>query len=516
VSISENASSHLPFCIKVGYRSRSEIETDNARIQPSYVDHCSDAHQLARFLALRYEADTIFNVGPHAIRQFTKVDLGPHFDIDRCHVPHERWSEQSWREGATFALKCDALSRSIVICACAIERVGDPDSLLNFLRSLITQTRALIITTPDRDLLHGTGHVGPPTDPRRLREWNTAEFEELLARHDLSLTFVGLTYKGSDSKKDTIICVVDRCHLAIGRDPPESFRPLAVVTSYNEIDIVAETVIKLLDDHINVIVQDNWSVDGTFERLLALAAERSGLIVERFPNEGPVSYFDLRTHCRNKEEIAAKYPGRWILHHDCDEIRCSPWSSISLRGGLFIADQMGFNAIDFTVCEFRPVDLTHMPGMNVEQHMLHFEFSREPSHFTEVKAWRQGGERIDLSSTAGHEAQFANRKIFPYKFILKHYPLRTPEQARRKIFVERRPRYSPEERQFGWHHHYERYKTDERFIWDRTRFILFNETDVWRKHLLEIIAGIGIIREVSITAESGEDAPSQPPLGGPG
>ena len=63
-----------------------------------------------------------------------------------------------------------------------------------------------------------------------------------------------------------------------------------------------------------------------------------------------------------KEEIAENFPGRWIIHHDSDEIRCSPWAGISLRGGLNIAERMGYTAVDFTVCEFRPVDAGLSPA----------------------------------------------------------------------------------------------------------------------------------------------------------
>jgi hypothetical protein len=101
---------------------------------------------------------------------------------------------------------------------------------------------------------------------------------------------------------------------------------------------------------------------------------------------------------------------------------------------------------------------------------------------------------VRLVESAGHEAGFAGRRIFPYKFVLKHYPLRGPAHARRKIFVDRRPRYSPEERAEGWHVHYDHWTAEDRFVWDRRDLIEFDEERTRRDFLVELISGIGIVR----------------------
>src|SRR5581483_4877139 len=95
-------------------------------------------------------------------------------------------------------------------------------------------------------------------------------------------------------------------------------------------------------------------------------------------------------------------------------------------------------------------------------------------------------------SGGGHEARFPQRQIFPYKFLLKHYPLRSPDQARRKIFAERLPRYHPRAKVIGWHIQYDHWKPDDEFLWQRSSLLRFEETETRREYLTEMLSGIGI------------------------
>src|SRR6185503_9100294 len=72
----------------------------------------------------------------------------------------------------------------------------------------------------------------------------------------------------------------------------------------------------------------------------------------------------------------------------------------------------------------------------------------------QVKAWRKTAE-VDLVSTGGHEARFPGRRVFPLRFLLRHYPIRGQAHGERKVFTERRPRFSAEERARGWHVQYD-------------------------------------------------------------
>ena len=244
-------------------------------------------------------------------------------------------------------------------------------------------------------------------------------------------------------------------------------RPLAIIATYNDLDIAPQVVRKLLQDEIDVHILDNWSSDGTYEALAKLNLHS----IERFPASGPSRYFKLHPILRRKEDIAAQFPGRWIINQDSDEIRCSTWPGVGLSEGIARVSDAGFNAINFDVLSFRPVDDLFRPGDDPEAHFRYFE--RGNSVIGQVQAWRQPKRRVTLSTTGGHQAIFDGRRIFPEHFLLKHYCFRHPVQARRKVFEERISRLDPEERAMGWHIHYDRYSPDDDFIWDPTRLTRF-------------------------------------------
>jgi hypothetical protein len=471
------------------------------------VDQCTDleakgacdrnAYRLARVLAAGFGADTIVDIGCGsvgslmALEGFHKygVDFGSRIERYRSRFPQATWIENDLETIANFGLELNVMGRFVLICADVIQRLDDPSSLLHELACLSCRAQAIIITMPVQEGAAAGQSAGPDCDfERELRQ-----FESLLGSHGLVPSFVGSTAASPSSRANgTMIAVIDNCALENGWSVSVGFRPLAIMGSYNDADIVPQTVQKLLDDGLEVHVLDNWSTDGTFEHLAYMAAESDGLVVERFPEAGPTQYHEWATMLRRKEEIAGRHPGRWIIHTDSDEVRCSPWAGISLRGGLHIVERMGFTAIDFTVCDFRPVDDRFRAGMDPEVHLRHFELGSRDDLFLQVKAWRQGTDRVDLASAGGHQASFPGRTVFPYKFILKHYQFRSPGQARRKVFKERKDRFSPVLRARGWHIQYDGCKEDDRFLWDPSDLIEFDERDTRCRYLTELIAGIGI------------------------
>lgn len=44
----------------------------------------------------------------------------------------------------------------------------------------------IFISTPERDLCHGVGNLGPPTNPCHVQEWNLFEFQMLLKYYGLN------------------------------------------------------------------------------------------------------------------------------------------------------------------------------------------------------------------------------------------------------------------------------------------------------------------------------------------
>jgi hypothetical protein len=491
------------FFIKAGYFHRLDVAGfDDRPFADTAIVHQPDAYALAAHLAGRFGADTIIDVGCGSARKLMAldgvqkigIDVGDNISFCRSRYPNETWIEINLETIAPpIGLTAERLSRSIIICADVFEHLKDPRCLLNVLQTWSSVCPAIIITTPERDLVRGVNDIGPPANPCHAREWNLDEFGRLLGASGLEPAFLGLTVNNNQNlEKKKIIAVIDRYELCRVSRPPAEFEPVALMSTYNDVDIAPQTVAKCLDDGIFVHILDNWSTDGTFERLQTLASCNSNLVVERFPDERP-QYYEWFHILKQKERLADKYGGRWIIHHDSDEVRCSPWRGVSLREGIWIADLMGFNAIDFTVLDFRPVDGAFGPGDDPEQYFRHFEFGKRSGQFVQTKCWKHSGEAVDLASSGGHDVAFESRRTLPYKFLLKHYPLRSGESARRKVH-ERLSRFSPVERARGWHIQYDKLTVDETFLWERSQLFEFDETMARQEFLTEFVSGVGILR----------------------
>jgi len=434
----------------------------NSMVDGSSVEPVPDAYALLGFLAERYQAKYMIDVSPAAasaaLRRSAAIPLMA-FDAAKA-----------------GDLDAATVEQSIVIYNCGGGRGDELNEHRGHLADLASRVRALIVTAPA---------AGRSND----------DCERLLIASGLRPSFLGLTVNASnDLAKNTSIAIIDHAPELRSVTVPDEFRPLALIASYNEIDILPQVVAHFVADGIAVHVLDHWSTDGTFERVCALATQTELVTISRFPPQGRQAHFALSPQLREKARIAALHPGRWIIHADSDQVRCSPWSNVSFRRGLFIADRMGFNAIDYTVCEFRPVRGDRAPSEDLKTAMPYFAFGDQPYHFLQIHTWRQGADVVELERAGGHCVSFTGQKVFPYKFILKHFPFRGPEHARRKIFCERLPRFSPQERARGWHYHYDHFKYQDRFLWPEDALLKYDELNTRREHLVELISGIGIVR----------------------
>ena len=109
-------------------------------------------------------------------------------------------------------------------------------------------------------------------------------------------------------------------------------------------------------------------------------------------------------------------------------------------------------------------------------HFTYFALSDKEWADQQIRCWKRNPQ-VDLVSSGGHEAKFDGRRVFPLRFILRHYPIRGQAHGERKLFVERKPRFSPEERAKRWHIQYDRFQPGTQFLrdpkeltrWDPTR-----------------------------------------------
>ena len=181
----------------------------------------------------------------------------------------------------------------------------------------------------------------------------------------------------------------------------------------------------------------------------------------------------------------------WFMHNDADEFRYAPDARISLREAFYRVDRAGFNAVDLTYLNFRPVDDSFVPGKSPEAYLHYFEFPLPDSYYVAIRAWKNLGHNVEVAASGGHDVGFLGRRVFPYKFLSKHYPIRSQRHGEIKIFSDRLGRFSARERnELGWHTHYDELSRRQSFLWDAGELIRFDER-FEREYLIERLSGIG-------------------------
>ena len=234
-------------------------------------------------------------------------------------------------------------------------------------------------------------------------------------------------------------------------------RLVAIIAAFNEEDIIGPVIAHLVEQGAGVYLLDDGSTDGT----VAVASEFAGkglIAVEalRQPAQPGGNTFSLSRILERKEQLAQRLDADWFINQDADEFRDSPWPHLSLAEAVALVGRLGWNAIDFDVFDFVPDDEEYRVGDDPRQR---FRRCRPAADYNrlQIRCWKKTAEKVDLVSTGGHETIFTGRRVFPIRFPMRHYPLRSAEHARRKVNQERRPRFDPAERARGWHIHYDRF-----------------------------------------------------------
>ncbi len=233
-------------------------------------------------------------------------------------------------------------------------------------------------------------------------------------------------------------------------------RIIALVSVYNEADIIAASVDHLSAQGVGVYLLDDGSTDDT----LSIARTRLGqgiVGIEELPSPGPPGVprqFSLSRILRRKEELARTLDAEWFINQDADEFRESPWPHLTLAAAIGLVDRLGWNAIDFEVLNFVPEAEEYRPGSDPAQ-AFHRCVPGAAFDRVQVRCWKKPPGGVDLVSSAGHDVAFEGRRVFPIRFPMRHYPIRSEAHGRRKVFQERRDRFDPAERSAGWHVQYD-------------------------------------------------------------
>jgi glycosyltransferase involved in cell wall biosynthesis len=414
------------------------------------------------------------------------VDFGA--DLDNAQqYPQIRWIRHDLNE----PLKLPDLNygKALVICSGVIEHLREPLVLLRSLKDLFDSgtIQTLVISTPDRDRARGLNDLGPPQNPARVAEWTQSELSQLLQKEGIPVVAHGFTRSFSKSlDRGTQVAIADLALMGLLEKPKRRVTALAIVPVFNERDVVRSTVMHLLGQGFQVHVIDNWSSDGSFEIIKNLARKEESLTFEVFPQNEP-SEGSWKSLLERIEQIAHESTSDWVVRVDADEELQSFKSGLPVLDALSLVDSLGFDKVNFTVLHFRPVQ-TGILGRRDWRN--YFEFAKGDVYGKIQRAWKNSGVYPEVQSSGGHVVS-SHTQLFPFNFIIRHYPLRSRAQARKKVFIDRGKRLAGERTALGWHTHYDGIDRRDRFIWRKHDLLRYFD-DIQTEYLPESLAFCGV------------------------
>lgn len=287
------------------------------------------------------------------------------------------------------------------------------------------------------------------------------------------------------------------------------FKVCAIMAVYNEEDIIYETVSKLINNGVDVYIINNGCTDGTIDEIEALVGRGVVNIEELKIEENGEKVFRLERILERVEAITKEINYDWYLHVDADEIRYSPWLGYSLKDGIERVNNEGFNLINFKLFNFRTTE-TYLYNSSFEESMIYYSDVDVHSDI-QIKCWKNNSE-INLTNYGGHILSRPNGLLYPVKFVHKHYPVRGVEHGIKKIGKDRRNIFSKEEKEKGWHKHYDEVNFDDLsgILWRNSDLKKYNheiillelhsEANSKLTSLVEIVANMNIEEVIKFTA----------------
>jgi SAM-dependent methyltransferase len=161
-----------------------------------------DVYRLVGDLAREERACRVVDVGCgrgrkvatlHPELDVVGIDYGDNLQHCIASYPWGRWIEADLESDAPLPLHSQDLQKAVVVAADVIEHLVRPERLLARLRAMLAQASLAVLTTPERRLTHGAGHLGPPPNPAHVREWTLGELCEFATAAGLEVAWAGLT-----------------------------------------------------------------------------------------------------------------------------------------------------------------------------------------------------------------------------------------------------------------------------------------------------------------------------------
>ena len=191
-------------------------------------------------------------------------------------------------------------------------------------------------------------------------------------------------------------------------------------------DFISEVIEHLLSQEIELVVLDNGSTDKTSD------------ICKKFADDGLIdlvryktSKWDWRTVLRMLYHMALIKSPDWVIRSDYDEILECGIDHFTLKEAISKADSEDYNLIQFDRFEFFMTDNDNESANSIKEKLTYYSWESD-IHY---RAWKfYPGIRVE--PPGGHYPVFTEEqkyRIYPRKFVCRHYRFRNKEQAEKKL-----------------------------------------------------------------------------------
>src|SRR5581483_4144698 len=176
-------------CLKPGYRSHpypiywdDAVDLKGITWQPEvYADAAAIAETLGARRIVDVGCGTAGKLAAlHPRFEIVGIDYGSNLDVCRERYPFGTWLEHDLEQEVELPVPPELLADAVVVCADVIEHLVRPELLLRKLRAVLGHARAVLLSTPERDLARGRDHMGPPPKQHHVREWTLRELGAFL------------------------------------------------------------------------------------------------------------------------------------------------------------------------------------------------------------------------------------------------------------------------------------------------------------------------------------------------
>lgn len=225
---------------------------------------------------------------------------------------------------------------------------------------------------------------------------------------------------------------------------------VGMLSTYNEEDFVEEVIEHLLDQGLELVILDNGSSDNTFE------------ICKKFQNQGVLKLVQFKSSTYQWAiiliklyDMALRESPDWVIRSDSDELLESGRNNLTLKDAIVEVDSQGFNLIQFDEFNFFMTDKDNENSNSVKKRMTYYSWVSEFMY----RCWKYS-PGIRVEDQGGHIPVFPpdqKYKIFTRNFVIRHYNIRSKEQAEQKVMQRRARIINTMEGERGWHNRYEKY-----------------------------------------------------------